>query len=46
MKAIDEVGRKSSLTEMDRHSRRGNAPREVNAEKPVDDAHKVDLAPG
>ncbi len=41
---LDEIGGKARLIEMDRNGGRSDPPREVNAKKPFDDSHEINLA--
>ncbi len=42
--ALDEIGGKARLIEMDRNGGRSDPPREMNAKKPFDDSHEINLA--
>ncbi len=42
--ALDKIGGKARLIEMDPNGGRSDLPREMNAKKPFDDAHEINFA--
>ncbi len=42
--ALDEIGGKARLIEMNRNGRRSNPPQKMNAKKPFVDAHEINFA--
>jgi hypothetical protein len=42
--ALDKIGGKARLIEMDRNGHRSNPPQKMNAKKPFDDSHEINFA--